>query len=360
MEKRLKEIIGRLPFTGAVHEAFSPFVERICRKVDIYGMGRDNKETFLKFGDHLLPILQEEGNVVYLEGVGSLKVCGDLHGDLVSLLSFLELCDFERDHLLFLGDYLDKGDYGPQVLLVLFLLKVTLPDRVVLLRGNHERHGSVGAQEAYSFIFKTLQNYDIYNGLLAFLPLACVVNSSVLAVHGMFPPVEDIGRFLREMDGGKETAEFVTWGDVSLDNEDGLCRPLREDLEVHVRKYSQPLGDVFRTLKRRGLSLLVRGHSWVRKGFHAIKCGDTRATNAFVRLPAASFPLSPGAPFLVSLHTHANRQGMRAAVMAISFDDARVDVFQLPRTEEEEDDDFLEEDLFLEEEEEEEEEKEDK
>ena len=70
-------------------------------------------------------------------------VFGDLHGNLPDLLAFARTMWPLGMHLtpgtfLFLGDYVDRGMYGIEVLAYNFAQKIMLPDKVFLLRGNHE------------------------------------------------------------------------------------------------------------------------------------------------------------------------------------------------------------------------------
>jgi len=71
---------------------------------------------------------------------------GDIHGSAHSLcrtvLGFLEEDSWRikdsYQHLVFLGDFVDRGAYSLETLYVLYRLKIRNPDQVWLLRGDHE------------------------------------------------------------------------------------------------------------------------------------------------------------------------------------------------------------------------------
>jgi len=89
--------------------------------------------------------LRITGRLVEAAPVGEAIIVGDLHGDLKSLVHILDDSNFlskarsDRDVLLvFLGDYGDRGPHSPEVYYVVLKLKEMFPERVILMRGNHE------------------------------------------------------------------------------------------------------------------------------------------------------------------------------------------------------------------------------
>lgn len=142
-----------------------------------------------------------------------LFVHGDLHGDLHSLIAYLDLLNREghldgfrlsapETRLLFLGDYTDRGRYGVEVMYTLMRLKLANPDRVLLVRGNHEdvsliaRYGFLAeATGKYGREFEIPRVARIYDFLPTVLYLACGTNV-VQCNHGGLEPGFDPGRLL--------------------------------------------------------------------------------------------------------------------------------------------------------------------
>lgn len=108
-------------------------------KPDIDFFDKSKSCSFAPFAQKLIA---QPGDMFYLHG--------DLHGDIFSLLE--ELKDLQvkgildnyfriipdNAWLVFLGDYVDRGQYGCEVIYTMMRLALANPDRVIAVRGNHE------------------------------------------------------------------------------------------------------------------------------------------------------------------------------------------------------------------------------
>lgn len=133
---------------------------------------------------------------------------GDLHGDLLALEAALALV--ERDaanesapaNLVFLGDLFDDEGLGLAVLLRIFDLILTSPDRVCLVAGNHDEAlafvdglftSSVDPSDFAEFLNAHLADEPVKSAgqlavhIFANAPRALFFPDGLLAAHGGFP-----------------------------------------------------------------------------------------------------------------------------------------------------------------------------
>ena len=146
------------------------------------------EQTYFSICQQVIKIFMQEKTLLELNG--QFTIVGDLHGNIRDLLRILTFNGIPGKNpnlkYIFLGDYVDRGEFSIQVIILLFALKIRYPKNIFLLRGNHEFYE---VNSLYGFKDQVLQYYsvalyDLFNTTFSFLPLAAVVNQKTFLVHG--------------------------------------------------------------------------------------------------------------------------------------------------------------------------------
>ncbi|ORY65362.1 Metallo-dependent phosphatase-like protein [Pseudomassariella vexata] len=138
-------------------------------------------------------LLIEEGNVVTV--TAPVTICGDIHGQFHDLMELFRVGGDPPDtNYLFMGDFVDRGFYSLESFLLLLCLKVRYPDRMTLIRGNHE---SRQITTVYGFYDECLRKYGSANvwryccDVFDYLALGAIVLG---ASNTLSPPNDAVSR----------------------------------------------------------------------------------------------------------------------------------------------------------------------
>lgn len=121
------------------------------------------------------------------------NVCGDIHGQYKDLLEIFRMAGDPKmpmNKYLFLGDYIDRGNQGMECIVLLLCYKIKYPNRVYLLRGNHE---CPRINMTYGFfaechqLYRNIQLFQSMNDMFDHMPLAAEVGN-LLLLHGGISP----------------------------------------------------------------------------------------------------------------------------------------------------------------------------
>ena len=173
-------------------------------------------------------ILIEEGNVQRVDA--PVTICGDIHGqffDLIELFKHGGMCP--DTNYLFMGDFVDRGFYSVETFLLLLALKVRYPDRITLIRGNHE---SRQITQVYGFYDECARKYGSVNvwryccEVFDYLALGAIVDDGVFCVHGgLSPNIETLDE-IRAIDRKQEVPHDGAMCDLLWSDPDGMSLSL--------------------------------------------------------------------------------------------------------------------------------------
>uniref|UniRef100_A0A914GSW2 Serine/threonine-protein phosphatase n=1 Tax=Globodera rostochiensis TaxID=31243 RepID=A0A914GSW2_GLORO len=211
-------------------------------------------------------ILLQEGNVQRIDA--PVTVCGDVHGQFHDLMELFRVGGQVPDtNYLFLGDFVDRGFYSVETFLLLLALKVRYPDRMMLIRGNHESRQITQVYGFYDECFRKYGSAVVWRcctEVFDCLSLSAVINGRIFCVHGgLSPSIETIDQ-IRTIDRKQE-----------VPHDGPMCDLLWSDPEESVGYGVSPRGagylfgsDVVKTFcEKNGIEMIARAHQLVMEGY---------------------------------------------------------------------------------------------
>lgn len=210
-------------------------------------------------------------SLIEIDGV-DVTIVGDLHGSLFDLLRILKHSGFKpggADKYLFLGDYVDRGNFSLEIIMLLFALAIKFPGRFILLRGNHEFDSVCSMYGFAAEIEEAYADTEIYREFLsvfAYLPFAAIIDHQHLCVHGgisrllhNLDDIRDIRRPVFDYDANCLVRDIV-WADARS----AMCYFLESSRIEGVSDFGgRALRDF---LFRNNLKSLIRAHQYHSRG----------------------------------------------------------------------------------------------
>ena len=212
-------------------------------------------------------ILCQEEAVLRL--TGEFIIVGDIHGSIRSLIHIFTQNGYPPEkNYIFLGDYVDRGAFSCEVIMLLFSLKCLYPENIYLLRGNHE---CTSLTERYGFKKECIKRAELkfYQEIItAFekLPLCAIVNDHIFCVHaGISENVNSLDDLLSIEKPGDE----LEYGGIATDL---LWSDPTEETDYYAPSY-RGISQIFGKEAARefmndcGFKVIIRAHETVDNGF---------------------------------------------------------------------------------------------
>ncbi len=162
-------------------------------------------------------LLEKEPRLISLPSWGKVVFVGDTHGDLDASQRVIQRYLKKPYYIVFLGDYVDRGDRSEENIQYLLGLKLKHPEEIFLLAGNHE---GFMVKEFYPVNFWTsisFEEREEYGLLFSRFPLAAVTQNGILALHGALPDLKSL-EDMSQIELGDENWDRIAWGDF-MENE---------------------------------------------------------------------------------------------------------------------------------------------
>ncbi|PPQ66334.1 hypothetical protein CVT26_011165 [Gymnopilus dilepis] len=233
-------------------------------------------------------VLMRESNVVHISA--PVTVVGDIHGQFYDLIEIFRIGGYAPNtNYLFLGDYVDRGLFSVETISLLTCLKLRYPDRIQLIRGNHE---SRAVTQTYGFYTECVRKYGsshvwtYFTDMFDFLTLSVVIDDRIFCRMsvGLSPSIHSIDQIkvvdrFREIPHEGPMADLV-WSDPDPEKEDFAISPRYGyfgrpvNLMVLTRNrgagYTFGSGVVYKFLDENNMSHILRAHQLCMEGYSSL------------------------------------------------------------------------------------------
>ena len=209
----------------------------------------------------------EESNVQTIDA--PITICGDIHGQFDDLTElFIKGGKCPETNYLFMGDFVDRGFNSVETFLLLLALKVRYPDRITLIRGNHETRQIT---QVYGFYDECMRKYGSINvwryctEIFDYLPISAIIDGKIFCIHGGLSPTIDTIDEIRNIDRKQEVPHDgamcdLLWSDPDQD---------QKGFGISPRGAGYLFGeDVVNTFENlNNIKLIARAHQLVMEGY---------------------------------------------------------------------------------------------
>jgi len=157
-------------------------------------------------------ILEKEPRLLHLPSQGKVVFVGDTHGDLDASQQVIRQYLKKPYRIVFLGDYVDRGDDSEENILYLLRMKSEHPDQIFLLAGNHEGYMVKELHPSNFWEALSMKEREVYGLLFSQLPLAITSQNGILALHGGLPALKSLEE-MSQIESGDANWDKILWGD---------------------------------------------------------------------------------------------------------------------------------------------------
>ena len=209
-----------------------------------------------------------------------------LQPNVPNIVNTPKLNEFSSKYL-FLGDFVDRGQFSFETIVLILTMKVLFPNEILIVRGNHEfkelfTHGlqSFGIELHDLYPNQSEEVSEAFENCFSYIPLAAIIDNNTICLHGgIGTSLKDGDIHLLESEISRPIHNFdnpivsdVLWSDPS-------------EYILYFQPSSRGSGSLFglsaisRFLDATGLLRIVRGHQCVEEGY--LSLWDDRCLTVF-------------------------------------------------------------------------------